>query len=499
MKTFAHPRTRLPRGARPLLPLLAALALLGAVPSVARASILAADGPGPLPWKAGGVIGFSVDAAAFPDSAGQQLEVYVRLRPTAIAALARGETHAPELRVLMKLREDGRGRATTAEQTLRFEPADTVAGFGRVLVIPFRTRPGVHTLTVRVEARRRLVRGSGAGRPQVAEVTGDVTVPEPQAGRDLSDPEYLWSRGDSTASSVFERGGERWLPNPERLYGLLESRLRASFVARGGPGDERPWRWVARMLDSTGRAIAVRESSGVASRWLNGHVEFDVTTEPAGLYQLEIKAWQEGDAGALLRRSRFSIAWEPDTWLRNPSDFEDEAHFLLKPEDEDRFGRMLLGEQERFLAEFWARRDPTPGTAENERRDLYLRRVSFANQTFGRFGLGKGMFSDMGRAYIRYGEPTEVQRTVIPGKDNELTNLIRQYVSDDDRPIGDIEDRQLGGDMRPFELWIYEGEVPAPPDADPSQGDMLHLHRRLLFLFVDERGLGDFRLRYSTE
>ena len=499
MKSFALRRTRSRWGARPFALALAALALIGLSRPRAEASVFSADGPGPLPWKAGGVIGFSVDAATFPDSAGLGLEVYVRLRPTAIAALARGQTHAPVLRILTRLREDGRGRPYEAEQVITFEPADTLAGFGRVVVIPFRTRPGVHTLSVKLEARRRSMPGSGTGRLQHAEVAGDIVVPQPQAGRDLSDVEYIWSRGDSTASSIFERGGERWLPNPERLYGLLEGRLRASFVARGREGDERPWRWVARVLDSSGRAIAVRESTGAASRWLRGHVELEVASEPAGAYELEIKAWQEGDDGALLRRSRFSIGWEPDTWLRNPSDLEDEAHFLLKPDEEESFTHMLLGEQERFLSEFWAGRDPSPGTAENERRHRFLQRVSFANQSFGRYGLDKGMFSDMGRVYIRYGEPTEVHRTVIPGKDNELTNLIRQYVTSDDRPIGDIEDKQIGGDMRPFELWIYEGDVLAPPDADPAQGDNLHLHRRLLFLFVDERGLGDFRLRYSTE
>ena len=65
-------------------------------------------------------------------------------------------------------------------------------------------------------------------------------------------------------------------------------------------------------------------------------------------------------------------------------------------------------------------------------------------------------------------------------------------------PIGDVHQKGLGGDMRPFEVWIYEGDIPLPPDADPSVSENRR-YRKLVFLFVDEQGLGDYRLRYSTE
>ena len=42
----------------------------------------------PLPWRVGGDIGFTVDAAAFPDSAGAVLEVYVRLAPATLMAIS---------------------------------------------------------------------------------------------------------------------------------------------------------------------------------------------------------------------------------------------------------------------------------------------------------------------------------------------------------------------------------------------------------------------------
>jgi GWxTD domain-containing protein len=136
----------------------------------------------------------------------------------------------------------------------------------------------------------------------------------------------------------------------------------------------------------------------------------------------------------------------------------------------------------------------------NEAHAAFLKRTDFANRTYGRYGLGKGMFSDMGRVFIRYGEPSEVLKQVIPAQDNTLEQVIRQLAAADTRTMNDVSDRVIGADMRPFEVWIYEGNIPFPLDADPTtMNQPRHRNRRLVFLFVDEQWVGDFRLRYSTE
>lgn len=57
-----------------------------------------------------------------------------------------------------------------------------------------------------------------------------------------------------------------------------------------------------------------------------------------------------------------------------------------------------------FIALFWARRDPTPGTPENEFHDQFDRRVAWADIAFARHGL-RGALSDPGRVYILLGAP----------------------------------------------------------------------------------------------
>jgi len=56
---------------------------------------------------------------------------------------------------------------------------------------------------------------------------------------------------------------------------------------------------------------------------------------------------------------------------------------------------------------FWRRRDPTPDTPRNEFEVEFFRRLRYASQHFQ--GFGAGWRSDMGRIYVRYGPPDQVE------------------------------------------------------------------------------------------
>lgn len=493
--SLAAPRSR--KGARVVWGMLALLGtLLG---SWAVAGGRGPEGLGSLPWRTGGRLGFTVDAAAFPDSDGFVLEIYARIPPSTLEALARDSSGTARVQFSIVLNSGGARQER--EESFNLKSSSDRDGFGRVVVYRLPARRGRQKLQVTLEdlsSRRRGLLYAGRKVTYSEKLEGVFQLPRGQMERDLSDIEFVWSEDSTVAASAFRRADRNMLPNPERLYGLFANELRAAFAARARPGDERPWSWVARILDREDHVLAERESTGAADRWMNGWVALDVSTLPAGGYDLEVKAWQDGDAGALLRRARFSVAWKQEAWLRNPGDMEDDVHLLLSAEAEDDFVQLQPGEQERFLDDFWQRRDPTPETAENESRDDFLRRVGLANELYGRPGIGKGMFSDMGRVYIRYGEPSEKLHQVIPTGDETLTQIVQQLAATETRPVGGITERKTGGDMRPFEVWIYDGDIPQPPDADPRAPQHTR-HRRLVFLFVDEQGVGNFGLRYSTE
>lgn len=478
-----------------------AIALMSLCAGVARAATERPEGA--LPWRVGGRVGFTLDAIAVPETTGYVLEVFLRIPPATIALLSRNESGDARLRSTVRVKGRFGGRVTESNQEFVLMAADSALGQGKVILARFPAAPGPCQIEARLEdllSRRKGLVLSSKNRAENTGIVGKVELPRAQAGRDLSDIEFVWPTGDGRAGLAFVRRGRARVPNPERLYGLYAGTLEAAFTARSKPGDSRAWKWVARVFNAGGHPIAARESTAVAGRFLEAEARFDLSDAPAGGYDLEVKAWQEGDPGALVRRARFSIGWKPETWLRSAADITDDAHFMLDSEVEQAFIEMQPGEQERVLEDYWRVRDPSPESARNEALELFRQRVAHANATFTRHAIEKGMFSDMGRTYIRFGPPTEILHQVMPAGDETLSQALRDVIVQEDREVsGGINQKGLGGDIRPYEVWVYEGDIPLPLDADPRDTNRHRSRRRLLFLFVDEQGMGTFTLRHSTE
>ena len=501
MKTGTVPAdigaARSPRGARRAAS--AAALALGLLALAAGPGTAAEKQTGPPPWRSGGRLGFTCDAAAFPDSAGYHLEVYLRLPPATLRQLARDAEGDAQVRATLRVSSKYSSRVLESSQDFKISIADTLLGQGRVVLMRFPVAPGMCKVSARLEDLNPRKRGLRTVTLKT-ELQGELEVPKPQAQRDLSDLEFAWpSEGMHGASTAFVRGGQVHIPNADRLYGLYATTMEVTFMARAKSGDERPWRWVMRVLDAKGQTVAQQESTSAAGALAQGTARFDIADQPAGLYFVEAKAWQDGDAGALQRRARFSIGWSSDTWNRSGADIADDVHFLLEARDEDEFLGLQPGQQEKLLAEFWRRRDPTPETAVNEAEQTFHQRVQMANAEFSRFGIGKGMFSDQGRVFIRYGTPDEILHQVMPAGDETLTKMLLAIIASEDRVMGSVNQKGPGGDQRPYEVWIYEGDIPLPFDTDPDAQVVRVNKRHLLFLFVDEQGLGTFTLRYSTE
>jgi len=65
-------------------------------------------------------------------------------------------------------------------------------------------------------------------------------------------------------------------------------------------------------------------------------------------------------------------------------------------------------ERDCFMAQFWLRRDPTPGTPENEFKQERYRRMAYANKHFSTASGAPGGQTDRGHIYILYGPPDEI-------------------------------------------------------------------------------------------
>ena len=85
----------------------------------------------------------------------------------------------------------------------------------------------------------------------------------------------------------------------------------------------------------------------------------------------------------------------------------EDVAYIITDEERKAFKRLSTDdEREKFIEQFWLRRDPTPDTEENEYKEEHYRRIAYANE---RFASGiPGWKTDRGRIYIVYGPPDEI-------------------------------------------------------------------------------------------
>jgi GWxTD domain-containing protein len=107
-----------------------------------------------------------------------------------------------------------------------------------------------------------------------------------------------------------------------------------------------------------------------------------------------------------------------------------------------------------FIIQFWGRRDPGPGTLENEAREEFWTRVARANSLFTRTTV-PGWRTDMGRVYITLGPPTDREFDPFPKEDGGLTMPITDL-------FGKTTPVTFGGNgpgqvSRGVERWSYRG------------------------------------------
>lgn len=128
------------------------------------------------------------------------------------------------------------------------------------------------------------------------------------------------------------------------------------------------------------------------------------------------------------------------------------ARYVATPDEINKY-KQLKGKEakQKFLSEFWMKRDPNKGTPINEFKVEYFRRVEYTNQHFS-VGNKEGWRTDRGRVYIMYGPPDEYER-----HPSEV-------------------------DSKPYEIWYYH-----------------NIEGGVEFVFVDKAGFSDYILVHSTK
>lgn len=117
---------------------------------------------------------------------------------------------------------------------------------------------------------------------------------------------------------------------------------------------------------------------------------------------------------------------------------------IASPQEIAQLKALPAHERNYGLYQFWAKKDPTPGTKENEFMIEFYRRIYYANAHFYNMR-GEGWETDQGEIYIKYGAPDFVDR----------------FRSNEDNKV--------------YEVWEY-------------------FQKNQKFVFLDYSGYGEFRL-----
>ena len=84
--------------------------------------------------------------------------------------------------------------------------------------------------------------------------------------------------------------------------------------------------------------------------------------------------------------------------------------YIITQEEAAAYQKLTANEErEKFIEQFWLRRDPTPGTPENEFKQEHYRRIAYANEHFFTAAT-PGWESARGRTYILLGPPDEIEQ-----------------------------------------------------------------------------------------
>jgi GWxTD domain-containing protein len=126
------------------------------------------------------------------------------------------------------------------------------------------------------------------------------------------------------------------------------------------------------------------------------------------------------------------------------------ARYIITGEERQTFINLAsASEREKFIQEFWLKRDPTPNTPRNEFKEIYFQRIEIANKRLR--GSKPGWLTDRGMIYVLFGPPSDVE----------------------DFPMG------ITSEDKPAEIWIYNN-LPNKPE--------------LRLEFIDYSNTNDYRL-----
>ncbi len=309
--------------------------------------------------------------------------------------------------------------------------------------------PGIYNIDITIAAR---------GTEKSGEADFSITVPGfDSSSTDISQIEFVSEVKKENEKTPFTKGNQEVIPNPWRRYGALNSRLSFFYELYNIPaGGNLKGEYV--ITDKAGKTIKKLTdiNYGNSSGNLSVVHGINVARLSTGTYDLNIIIDDSANGNTFTESRPFEII-QLDSIAQSPGLTKEEAEiegglikYLGTPSEYQFYENLDMTGKTQYVINFWAEKDPTPGTPQNEFLQKVMERFRYANQNF-KWADIPGWKSDRGRILIKYGMPD------------------------------DIDSHNTEAGTRNYEVWTYNQD------------------KQFSFVFADLRSNGNYKLIHSTK
>ncbi len=278
---------------------------------------------------------------------------------------------------------------------------------------------------------------------------------------ELSDVQLAFSMVADTTEGRFCKAGQKILPNPSGIFtheGGMVYFYAELYNLADRPGADPEYELNFSVEDTTGEKVKdfgkqSKKKPGTSAVVMSG---INISTLARGRYILAVEAKDKETGRKAIATKSFAVLrelTEDELAAEEIGRFKQDVTYIATSADLKMFNELNFVGKKNFIDEFWRKRDPNPETPQNEFKIEHYRRINMANLKYSRTQESNdGWNTDMGRVYITYGEPDDIER----------------YPSSQG--------------TKPWERWNYH-----------------NLEGGVYFIFMDEDGYGVYRLVHSDK
>lgn len=241
----------------------------------------------------------------------------------------------------------------------------------------------------------------------------DLRVPElEREGPILSSAEFARSILDTLMNPKFEKNGKEVIPSVSRIFGDPELKIFLYYEIYKGDAQEENYilEYRIRNVMSKENMVNLRDTVKLKEDLLGVFKSFEIDGFLEGEYTLLLT--MSNLKGKVLDQREERLFVELSLLSLLKTDYQkaiEQLRYIASSKEMQRLKEAKDQERLQLWVSFWRTKDPTPQTAENEIQEEYYRRLRHANANFS-FSKREGWRTDMGRIYIIYGHPDEVER-----------------------------------------------------------------------------------------